>query len=101
MRIDRLSTGCRALTRAALFLLLACGCATGNVTASAASSPPQIRPDPSTTTTEAEVVSGEATLHLWSRGGTKQSPVLVLINGGPGLSHASLVPLQEALATPP
>jgi pimeloyl-ACP methyl ester carboxylesterase len=49
--------------------------------------------------TEAEVPSGTATLHLWLRGGNAHSETLVLINGGPGLSHESMDPLQAALAS--
>jgi proline iminopeptidase len=49
---------------------------------------------------EMDIVSGNATLHAWSRGGGERSPVLVLINGGPGLSHESMDPLQNALARP-
>jgi proline iminopeptidase len=57
-------------------------------------------PTAAPTTAEAEIVSGNATLHAWSRGGSDKSPVLVLINGGPGLSHESMDPLQQALASP-
>jgi pimeloyl-ACP methyl ester carboxylesterase len=50
---------------------------------------------------EAEIRSGTATLHLWSRGGgAGDDDVLVLVNGGPGLSHESMDPLQAALASP-
>jgi pimeloyl-ACP methyl ester carboxylesterase len=52
-------------------------------------------------TTEAEVQSGTATLHVWLRGGgAHDDQVLVLINGGPGLSHESMDSLQAALASP-
>jgi pimeloyl-ACP methyl ester carboxylesterase len=49
---------------------------------------------------EADVASGSATLHVWVRGGSSRSDVLVLINGGPGLSHESMDAVQAALATP-
>ena len=55
---------------------------------------------PTLTTTEADVAANDATLHTWTRGGGARSPVLVLINGGPGLSHESMDPLQESLASP-
>jgi len=48
---------------------------------------------------EAEVPSGDATLKLWIAGGNDDSDVLVLINGGPGLSHESMEPLQRAFAS--
>jgi proline iminopeptidase len=61
---------------------------------------PETPPAAAPTTTEADVPSGNATLHTWTRGGSDKSPVLVLINGGPGLSHESMDPLQNALARP-
>ncbi len=49
---------------------------------------------------EFDVNSGNAMLHVWGRGGDERSAVLVLINGGPGLSHESMDPLADALANP-
>ncbi len=60
---------------------------------SAAPAPPPL------VTTEATLPNGDAEVHLWSRGGNATGPVLVLINGGPGLGHESMDPLQDALAT--
>lgn len=49
---------------------------------------------------EGDVVTGDSSTHFWSRGGSSRGPTLVLINGGPGLGHESMDPLQEALASP-
>lgn len=34
-----------------------------------------------------DVSAGDVTLHVWTVGGTDGGPLLVLLNGGPGLSH--------------
>jgi pimeloyl-ACP methyl ester carboxylesterase len=49
---------------------------------------------------DGDVASAGASIHFWSRGGSAGANVLVLINGGPGLSHESMEPLQDALASP-
>ena len=47
-----------------------------------------------------EIATADGAIHFWSRGGSAAANVLVLINGGPGLSHESMDPLQDALASP-
>ena len=49
---------------------------------------------------DGEIASADSSIHFWSRGGSAGANVLVLINGGPGLSHESMEPLQDALASP-
>jgi proline iminopeptidase len=49
---------------------------------------------------EGDATDGEASTHFWSHGGSPGSEALVLVNGGPGLGHESMDPLQDALASP-
>jgi proline iminopeptidase len=49
---------------------------------------------------DGEIAGADSSIHFWSRGGSAGANVLVLINGGPGLSHESMDPLQDALASP-
>jgi proline iminopeptidase len=48
---------------------------------------------------EGDSTTGDSSTHFWSHGGSPTSRGLVLINGGPGISHESMDPLQEALAS--
>jgi pimeloyl-ACP methyl ester carboxylesterase len=49
---------------------------------------------------DGDIATADSSIHFWSRGGSAGANVLVLINGGPGLSHESMEPLQDALASP-
>ena len=99
LRSGRL-THIAAIVVASALVALTTSCGANTVAPARPSSSRPARARVALVTSELEVVSGAAILHVWSRGGGADSPVLVLSNGGPGLSHESMEPLQDALASP-
>ena len=55
--------------------------------------------DAGVTTVEVDIPAGDVTIHAWITGGGSGSPDLVMVNGGPGLTHDYMTPLAS-LATP-